>query len=318
MGRPNLRLAVVIVSYNSGRVLGRCLAALDAALGHASLAAPADVVVVDNASNTPPGLSQYSSLRAHVVQMGYNAGFARAVNRGLEEVPLETTHVLLLNPDAFLYPNTLSSLLDISLEHDAALVGPMLVGWDGTPNGYSERPFHSVALEAKRQLLGVGPPQPAGGRALTTGRARCLTGACLLANADFLRTNGGLDTALPMYLEDVELCASAHRLHRPVVLAPNAKCVHVLGGSSEGANFGTNLTLHLLLLSARVEFVRRRSRTGAVVMRVLMATGALLRMAASAPRPAHRVALQKHYAVLRWEAVSRQPPAWPPGRAVTT
>ena len=305
-------LAVIIVSYNSNDVLPECLTALDTAVLNASaVARPVDVVVVDNASRQRPHLEDGVAIRVRVVDMGRNAGFAPAVNWGLNCLSKEVSHVLLLNPDARLTEDALAELLRVARTRRAALVGPLLVGEGGSVNGYSERPFHSVRLEVMRQFLGRGPKAPASRRALHGGQARCLTGACLLVDAPFLRANGGLDDALPMYLEDVELCAAAHRLGRPVVLAGTARCVHALGGSSGGDNFSTNSTLHLMLLAARVEFVRRRSRMRGAAMRSVIAFGALMRLAIVMAKIKNG-SLPKHRQVLAWALRSGRQPAWPP------
>ena len=186
-----------------------------------------------------------------------NLGFAPAVNRGLA-LAGAADRVLLLNPDARLEPAALGLLL-ATLDADAAvLAGPLLVGDDGRPHGRSERPFHSVAREAATQFLPFLPRRrPFGREAARTGRARALTGACLLVDGPFLRAVGGLDTALPMYLEDIELCRRAHDGGREVRLVRAARCGHALGGSSGGENFSASIGLHLMLLAARLEFIRR-------------------------------------------------------------
>jgi N-acetylglucosaminyl-diphospho-decaprenol L-rhamnosyltransferase len=302
------RLGVAVVTYESADVLGAALAALDVALGAtppALLAFPARVVVVDNASRTPPAPGELRHAAVEVVANDENVGFARAANLALDRLA-DTDAVLFLNPDARLAPDALARLLGaLAADPGVALAGPLL------SEGVSERPFHSVAREARRQLLPRRTP-PAGRRARTTGRARCLTGACLLARRDLLDAAGGLDTALPMYLEDVELCARAHADGRGVRLVTAARCAHDLGGSSGGLSFRRSLPLHLLLLAARVEFVRRRRGTpGAAAMRALMAAGAAARAGACALR-GDREAAAFQRALLSWAVRSGAPPPWPP------
>lgn len=308
-GRP-LKLAVIIVSYNSSRVLERCLLALESTIrvAAAERRLSVDTVVVDNGSVVRP--DERTLTGARLLHAGGNLGFARAVNVALQTTA-DADYVLLLNPDTAMEEYALSRLLATAERRQAALVGPMLIGADNRPNGYSERAFHSLGAEAARQLLGRAPHEHASARALQTGEARCLTGACLLARGDFLRKVGGLDTALPMYLEDVELCASAHRHAMPVVLDAQALCRHELGGSSEGDNFATDVTLHLLLLAARVEFVRRRSQTRAAAMRLLMFIGAVVRLSVASGRR-DGVGIRKHARVAAWAITSGRQPAWPP------
>ena len=304
-----MKVGAIIVTYNSERVLGNCLLRLQTAADF-SAGSPIelDVTVVDNNSRNPPSCETFP--QARLVRLHRNVGFASAVNRGLAELA-EVDYVLLLNPDAYLHEDALVSLLRVAEERQAAIVSPQLVGPDGLPNGYSERAFHSVWIEAARQLLGYRQRGFAGKCARRTGRARCLTGACLLLDAAFLRRNNGLDDAWPMYLEDVELCAAAHSARLPVVLETSAHCAHDLGGSSDGLNFSTAIGLYLHLLSARVEFIRRRSHRKAGWMRGLMAVGAIPRLLLSLARR-DAMAVRRHAIVAGWAITSGGQPPWPP------
>jgi GT2 family glycosyltransferase len=308
------RLGVAVVTYESADVLGAALAALDTALGATSaalLAAGTRVVIVDNASSAPPSPAELAHATVEVVASDRNLGFAPAANIALARLA-DTDAVLFLNPDARPAPDALALLLGaVAADPDVALAGPLLVGADGRPAGVSERPLHSVAREAAHQLLGRRPPS-AGRRARATGHARALTGACLLARRDVLDAAVGLDAALPMYLEDVELCARAHAQGRDVRLVTAARCGHDLGGSSGGVSFRRSLPLQLMLLAARVEFVRRRGgRAGAAAMRLLVASGALARSVVHAVG-GHREAAAFQRALAAWALRSGAPPAWPP------
>jgi GT2 family glycosyltransferase len=304
-----IHLGVVLVAYKSNEVLPECLASLTAALQSAGLAEPESVTVV--LVNNDPGQA-VDAPDEHVweqiiIDSDTNLGFSPAVNLGLAAVSQTTDFVLLLNPDTRLSPTCLTEMLRIATGTGAALVGPVLVGPDGRPHGVSERPFHSVRREAARQLLGLGKRQsPYGRRAQRTGEARCLTGACLLAEHRFMLSVGGLDTSIRMYLEDVLLCWQAHEQHRPVLLAAQAQCQHALGGSSGGDDFRSSIGLHLTMLGARVEFMRRRAgRRGAFAMRTVIALGAVIRCALLSGEQR-----RKHLTTLHWAIVSGEPPEW--------
>ena len=239
-------------------------------------------------------------------------GFAPAVNEGLSRVPA-AERVLLLNPDARLERTALERLLAAMEERAAALAGPILVGADGRPHGRSERPFHSPAREAVRQLAPfLSSRRPFGRKAERTGVARALTGACLLIDGEFLRDVGGLDTSLAMYFEDVELCARAHDADRLVLLARDARCMHALGGSSGGENFRASTGLHLMLLAARLEFIRRHQGVAAMrLARSFVFLGATGRVAVARLRREPAL-LHRHRAAMIWALRSGRPPRWPP------
>jgi GT2 family glycosyltransferase len=307
-------LGVVIVTYRSAEVIGACLESLDRsliqALAAGALSQRAQVVVVDNGYSGPPAWPTLDGAHLQVIEPPSNVGFAVAVNLGLEQVG-DVDWVLLLNPDARPSPDCLQRLLEATRKGTIGLVGPILTDEEGIPRGASERPFHSIRREAARQLcpflLGH---RPYGRRAFATGQARCLTGACMLARADLLSATHGLDTKVRMYLEDVELCWQAHRRGYEVILEGDARCRHELGGSSQGVNFETSIGLHLTLLAARVEFIRRRSGPwGSGVARALMAAGALARLVVSVGSPARRA---KHATVLQWALKDGSAPRWTP------
>src|SRR6202453_2737549 len=238
----------------------------------------ATVVIVNNDPSDVVTTPHNPVWEQIVIESNTNVGFSPAVNSALPSVA-DADYVLLLNPDTRLAPNSLSVMMDSARGRGAALVGPLLTDEDGEAHGPSERPFPSIRREIGRQFLGISPNHLHYGRkAARDGTARCLTGACLLVEREFLDSVGGLDTTINMYLEDVLLCWQAHVAHRPVVFALDAKCQHALGGSTGGINFRSSAALHLMILWVRMEFVRRRRGVfGAYLMRLLFASGACLR-----------------------------------------
>jgi len=307
-------LAVIVVCYHSGAVVQACVDALDAAVEALPASTRPDVELVLVANSADDATIEVASRECRVIRLRApgNVGFAPAVNLALAIVP-EATFVLLLNPDAQLARDCLGVLLSEATSRQAALVGPIFCDASGQPDGVSERPFHSVRRECATQLLGAARLRRAYGQeAYETGTARCLSGACLLVDGRFLRAVGGLDYEVRMYLEDVLLCWQAHQLGRQVVLAREARCVHALGASSAGTNFGSSLDLHLTLLGARVVFVTRASGPAhAVALRVLMGVGAAIRVVVATGH-----SRKTHMSVVRWAITSGRPPRWNDGPIV--
>jgi GT2 family glycosyltransferase len=96
------QVTVCIVTHNSERFLGRCLAALDTQTHR-----PAQVLVWDNASRDRSA-SQARAQGADVTIASSNVGFAPAVNALIRRTT--TPYVLLLNPDAYLRPRYIERL----------------------------------------------------------------------------------------------------------------------------------------------------------------------------------------------------------------
>src|SRR5262249_7953339 len=124
-------LTVVVVSFNTARLLRACLAALERSLA-ASPALRARVVVVDNASRD--GSAELVRERFPAVELraaGRNLRFAAANNLVLRE--LETPFALLLNPDTEVIGDAPAALVEfLRANPRAGAVGGRLVYGDGS------------------------------------------------------------------------------------------------------------------------------------------------------------------------------------------
>src|ERR1700742_185204 len=125
-GEPDI--SVVIVSYNTAHLLKRMFAALYEGAGSIRL----EVIVIDNASSdaSVPILERdYPDVR--VIKNKTNVGFGRANNQAIPY--LRGRHVLLLNTDAFVGPDTLAKTTSYLDKHPrCGILGVKLVGEDGS------------------------------------------------------------------------------------------------------------------------------------------------------------------------------------------
>ena len=123
-----VELSIIIVNYNTAHLLAEMFAALDAATRGLST----QVIVVDNASRDGSAAlirSRYPAVA--LIDNPSNVGFGRANNQALPL--LRGKHVLLLNTDAFVAPDTLAKTLPYLREHPrCGVLGVRLVGRDGT------------------------------------------------------------------------------------------------------------------------------------------------------------------------------------------
>jgi len=99
-------VSVTIVTWNSGRHIGRCLEAV-----LAQTVRPTEVVVVDNASTdgTLEAVEAFGN-RVRLIRNRVNAGFAAAQNQAI--VSTRSDWVLTLNPDTLLKPGFVQALLE--------------------------------------------------------------------------------------------------------------------------------------------------------------------------------------------------------------
>jgi GT2 family glycosyltransferase len=112
------RISVVMPVYNSERLLGECLAALNASTFRGF-----EVIVVDD-SSTDRSREIAASHGARVVPSGGRLGPGRARNKGVEHVRGEI--IFFIDSDVVVRPDTLARLL-VAFDRDPGLAGAVAV-----------------------------------------------------------------------------------------------------------------------------------------------------------------------------------------------
>lgn len=222
---PSL-VTVVIVSYNSGPILGRCLEAL-AAQSEGRFRA----VVIDNAADDPwIGRLRLPDARFVLMRSRRNLGFAAGVNLGAELLP--APWVATLNPDALPLSNWLAELLAVARDNPQAVaVGslqlflddPQIMDGAGDcyhPSGTAWRGGHGRRLGHLPQVAEVFAPCAA---------------AALYDGAVFRRA-GGMYERLFCYMEDVDLGFRLRLAGRACLQANQAIVLHHGDISGAGAS----------------------------------------------------------------------------------
>jgi len=223
---PVFDVAVIIVNYNSGDALNRCLQALAA-----QTVRPRQVLLIDNASqdgSTDQAERAYPWLR--VIRCPENYGFAAANNQAVAQSEA-SEWLALLNPDAFPAPDWLAALQQATQnDPQYALFGCRLLDaadperLDGVGDSY-----HASGLAWRR-----GHGEPAAGRYLPAEEifAPCAA-AALYRRAAFLEA-GGFDERFFCYMEDVDLGFRLRLLGYRCGYVPTA-IVHHVGSGTTGA-----------------------------------------------------------------------------------
>ncbi len=232
------KVSVVIVNWNTGRLLARCLATLCAVPDTTCVA---KVVVVDNASTDHSlAVARERLERLHCtvpvtfLRQKTNTGFARATNIGIASAE-RNTHVLLLNPDTEVLPGALEALV-AAAERDAhvAIVGPKLLNADHTVQP-SVRSFPSLAALAWLflKLHCPLPTAPWWRRYIRPDfnyeQERVVDqvmGAAFLVHHQALRALGTFDVRFWLWFEEVDYCKRAHDAGWKVLYTPAAQIVH--------------------------------------------------------------------------------------------
>jgi GT2 family glycosyltransferase len=212
-----IRISAIIPVWNGEQLLETLLDSLSR-----QTLAPAEILVVDNGSTDgAPALARRHGAR--VISMGYNAGFAGAVNRGIEEVSTEWTAVL--NTDVTLAPDYLEKL---AARGAWFATGRVLQQRDPTR---LDATFDLLSRAATSWRAGHGAAYDSDFRQIRTIAAAPWT--AVLFRTEIFRRVGMLETSFESYLEDVDFSLRAAALGFTGEYVPEAVAWH-LGSASLG------------------------------------------------------------------------------------
>jgi GT2 family glycosyltransferase/glycosyltransferase involved in cell wall biosynthesis len=250
---PVASVTVVVVTYQSARVVGECL---DGLAQERAAVDELELLVVDNdSSDGTEDRVRRAYPGAQVIPMGRNAGYAAAINAGVAK-RRGNGPVLVLNPDVRLQPGCLAAMLRALDEPGVGIVAPRLLDADGQQL-HSLRREPSVRRALGKAVLGARADRfPAWSEVVrdpaTAGAAAWATGAALLLSPACLAAVGAWDESFFLYSEETDFCLRAGDLGHRLAFVPDAVAVH-LGGES-----GTNPALWSMLAVNRVRLARGR------------------------------------------------------------
>ncbi|MDQ3991503.1 MAG: glycosyltransferase family 2 protein [Actinomycetota bacterium] len=228
-------LAVVVVNYNAGSYLGRCLASVFAAGGDLGL----EVVVVDNASRDGSAeRARRDHPRARVIVNQENRGFAAAANQGIRATT--APFALLLNPDAEIVTGTLAALVKVARERPhAGAVGLLVRNPDGSLQP-SARKVPGLGEALGHAFLARALPDNRFSRSYTMAdwdrtserAVEWVSGSAVLLRREATDDVGLFDEGYFMYVEDVDLCTRMRAAGWQVLFSPEVEVRHEVGVSS--------------------------------------------------------------------------------------
>ncbi|MDM7994247.1 MAG: glycosyltransferase family 2 protein [Acidobacteriota bacterium] len=227
-------ISVVIVNWNSGPLLERCVRSLR------THAAGCSLTIVDNAS-TDGSLDFAPETGEDLVLLrnARNLGFAAASNLGWRASTGDP--VLFLNPDTECLPGSVSRLEE-TLQCDPRIwaVGGRLLAPSGkSQSGFNVRRFPSLKSAAADAFFldEIWPSNPwsAGMRLDAVGSPMDVdqpAAACLMVSRSALESIGGFDESFyPAWFEDVDLCRRIRNQGGRIQYHPEAGFIHQGGYS---------------------------------------------------------------------------------------
>ncbi|MEH1125114.1 glycosyltransferase family 2 protein [Micromonospora sp. CPCC 206061] len=256
MSQTEETIAVVVVTYNSERLLADLVASLGTGLEGVSW----HLTVADNASvDGSAAAVRRLAPGSLVVEMGRNAGYAAGINAAVAAARPHTA-VLVLNPDIRLAPKSGRELLAVLRGSDAGIVVPRLERGDGSAIHVLRREpsplraFGDALLGAHR----AGRFGPLGelvvGDHLYTGQTEAdwAAGSAMLLSAECWTRVGPWDESFFLYSEETDFALRARDAGLATRLAPSALAVHLEGESKQSPGLWALLNLN------RVRLYRRR------------------------------------------------------------
>lgn len=237
-------ISVITVSYHTGPWLRDCLKSLS---GHSEIG---EIIVIDNGN--PPedqawldGLAGANSM-IRLLRPGRNLGFAAACNRGAAMAT--GSHVAFVNPDVTVPAESFGKILDVFAGHpEIWLCGGRLLNADGSEQRGSRRemltPWRCCVELLRLDRLAPRHPyfrrlhmldhQPvADMMAVPT-----ISGAFMVMARDNFLSLGGMDEAMFLHTEDVDLCMRVHLAGGQVVYCGHVPVQHGRSTSNVARSF---------------------------------------------------------------------------------
>lgn len=240
-----MKLSIVIISYNTRRLLEKCLVSIYNFLSQSKF--KYEVIVVDNASSDSSQVMVKSKFpQVTLIENKKNLGFAIANNQGIKMAKGE--YILLLNSDTEVKENAIEVLVkEAGKDKNIGVVGPKLVNPDGSyqPSvGYFPTIFKialwMMFIDDIPIISKIIKPYHAERSSFYKKRQDVdwVSGACMLVKARALKKSGLFDEKIFMYGDEVELCFRIKESGYLILYTPEGAILHHKGASGEGKHAG--------------------------------------------------------------------------------
>jgi GT2 family glycosyltransferase len=239
----NIKLSVVIVSYNTAGFLRDCLQSIYQYQPKQDF----EVIVVDNASkDNSVKVIENDFPFVRLLKNSLNLGYAKANNMGIKLSRGE--YVLLLNSDTLVLPDTLNEIIEYLDSHPVVgIIGPKLLGENRQMIQMSWSIFPSIGGEIIQKFIS---PKYISKYALALLMAEHLqkrerkaqvTGAAMTIRKKVFEDIGLLDENFFLYFEEPDFCTRTQKRGWDIVFNPNIKVIHRLGASMKKSETPVNL-----------------------------------------------------------------------------
>ncbi len=225
------KLSIIIVNYNSGQLVERCMASI-----YKEISTDFELIFIDNNSADGSGeIIKECYPDITFIQESSNLGLAKAFNDGLEKSSGE--FLLSLDSDTVILPEAIEKLIT-EIEQDKSIggIGSRLIYPDGTIQHTARRfPNPLNALFGRRSLLTkLWPDNHFSKKYLMTNEegsdqpyeVDSLSTACFMVRREVYESVGGLDPDYFVYWVDTDWCYRIKDVHWKIIAIPDSVIIH--------------------------------------------------------------------------------------------
>ena len=210
-------IIAIVVTYNGSQWIDKCFGSL------INCTIPVKILAIDNASTDgTPDIIRKNFPEVEVIETGENLGFGKANNIGLKRVLDEKSDfAFLLNQDAWIEPDTINKLIDISKENpEYGILSPIHLNGKGDA---IDRNFQNYLAPATTPIiisdLFLNKLTPIYTTTYVNAAAWLLTFECI-------KHLGGFDPLFPHYGEDDDYINRALFHNVKIGIVPDAIIYH--------------------------------------------------------------------------------------------
>ncbi len=283
----NLDLTVVILSYNTKDVTGRCLDKLKISKEYCEkkFKNKVRVIVVDNGSSDGSvGMIKTEHPWVKLIALAKNSGFSGGNNLAMKEV--KTPFILLLNSDVYLEEESLyKALAYFRVNLNCDVLGARLNYANGSlqPSaGNLPNPLNIIFWILGLSLLPgisqlVPPFHPKDKKYFSKAhQVDWIMGAFFMLKEEVYKRTGGFDEKLFMHMEEVEWCKRIRRREYKIWYVPQVEVTHLHGAST---NFDLSLSF-LNELKGIKYYLQKHYRFFYPLLKLILSFGLIMRVIA--------------------------------------
>ena len=203
------KVTIVIVTFKSEHIIERCLD---------NIGPNYNIIIVENSNDinlTNRLKTKYKNLQC--INIGYDSGFAFALNRGIEMV--ETDYILSINPDSFPDEDCIEKLVNTADSYDdVSIVVPLTYVKDNT------KEFHSYGFFKKKKFEKNDQNQMT---------VDWVNGNVSLIKKKIIKKIGGFDENFFLEYEERDFQKRVRDVKRKIMIDFNARSQHLEGKSAD-------------------------------------------------------------------------------------